>query len=309
MTSSFSSTNAPPSFVLKDFMHLCQQRIQAALSDHLEALPSSAAGLRKAMQYACLQGGKRVRPLLVYAAARALGESLAKADIAACAVELVHCYSLVHDDLPAMDDDALRRGIPTVHIAFNEATAILAGDALLSLAFRLLSDPPSAGVSDGTSLRMINLLAAASGYEGMVSGQSIDFDAMGHTLTLEQLENMHSLKTGALISASVQLGALCTERATTAQLAALQHYSRCIGLAFQVQDDILDVISDTATLGKTQGADQALNKPTYVSLLGLEGATRKARELCDAAVDALRDFDTHADALRQIALYIVERKS
>jgi geranylgeranyl pyrophosphate synthase len=305
MTNTMTST----AFVLKDFMLVCQQRIQAALSAHLEALPSSAARLRSAMQYASLQGGKRVRPLLVYAAARALGEDLAKADIAACAVELVHCYSLVHDDLPAMDDDALRRGIPTVHIAFNEATAILAGDALLSLAFRLLSDLQSTGVSDATSLRMINQLAAASGYEGMVAGQSVDFDAMGHTLTLEQLENMHSLKTGALISASVQLGALCTERATELQLAALRQYSHCIGLAFQVQDDILDVISDTATLGKTQGADQALNKPTYVSLLGLEGATRKARELCDAAVEALRNFDANAEALRQIALYIVERKS
>lgn len=304
-----TSAITPPAFVLKNFMQLCQQRIQATLSDHLEALPSSAAVLRSAMQYASLQGGKRVRPLLVYAAAQALGEDLTNADVAACAVELVHCYSLVHDDLPAMDDDALRRGNPTVHIAFNEATAILAGDALLSLAFRLLSDPQSTGVSDGTSLRMINLLAAASGYEGMVAGQSIDFDAMGHTLTLEQLENMHSLKTGALISASVQLGALCTERATAVQLAALQQYSRCIGLAFQVQDDILDVISDTATLGKTQGADQALNKPTYVSLLGLEGAAHKARELCADAVDALQNFDTHADALRQIALYIVERKN
>lgn len=309
MTTPLTSTTAPSAFALKDFMQLCQQRIQAALGDHLGALPPTAAGLRNAMQYASLHGGKRVRPLLVYAAAQALGADLVKADRSACAVELVHCYSLVHDDLPAMDDDALRRGIPTVHIAFNEATAILAGDALLSLAFRLLSDPQNTSVSDSTSLRMINLLAAASGYEGMVAGQSIDFDAMGHTLTLEQLENMHSLKTGALISASVQLGALCTERATVAQLAALQQYSRCIGLAFQVQDDILDVISDTATLGKTQGADQALNKPTYVSLLGLQGATSKARELCDSAVDALRDFDAHADALRQIALYIVERKS
>ncbi|MES3008495.1 MAG: farnesyl diphosphate synthase [Pseudomonadota bacterium] len=304
-----TTTLAPSAFVLKDFMSQSQQRIQTALRDHLEALPARAIGLRNAMQYASLQGGKRVRPLLVYAAAQALGEELANADAAACAVELVHCYSLVHDDLPAMDDDALRRGMPTVHIAFNEATAILAGDALLSLAFRLLSDPHSTTVSDGTRLRMINLLAAASGYEGMVAGQSIDFDAMGRSLTLQELENMHSLKTGALISASVQLGALCTERATAAQLAALQHYSRCIGLAFQVQDDILDVISDTATLGKTQGADQALNKPTYVSLLGLEGATRKARELCETAVAALQDFDTGADALRQIALYIVERKN
>ena len=304
-----TSANSKSTFDLKDFMHQCQQRIQAVLSAKLEALPARAAGLRSAMQYASLQGGKRVRPLLAYAAAQALGEQPSKADVAACAVELVHCYSLVHDDLPAMDDDALRRGVPTVHIAFNEATAILAGDALLSLAFRLLSDPQDNSGSATTRLRMINLLAEASGYEGMVAGQSIDFDAMGNTLTLAELENMHSLKTGALISASVQMGALCTERATPAQLAALQQYSRCIGLAFQVQDDILDVISNTATLGKTQGADKALNKPTYVSLLGLEGATRKAHELCEAAVDALKDFDAHADALREVALYIIERKN
>ncbi len=289
------------------FMDQCQQRIQLVLTTHLDALPPQAANLRKAMQYACLQGGKRVRPLLVYASAQAFGKQQAHADIAACAIELMHCYSLVHDDLPAMDDDDLRRGNPTVHIAFNEATAILAGDALQSLAFRLLSDPAAMVVSDSTRLRMINLLATAGGYEGMVAGQSIDFDAVGRTLTLTELENMHRLKTGALITACVQIGALSTEKVSEAQLAALQRFSECIGLAFQVQDDILDVTSDTATLGKTQGADQALNKPTYVSLLGLEGARSKAAELCSGAIAALEGFDHNADALREIARYIVER--
>lgn len=299
--------NSPSAFDLAAFMEQCQQRIQSVLTTHLDALPAQPTQLRNAMQYACLQGGKRVRPLLVYAGAQAFGAEPARADIAACAIELIHCYSLVHDDLPAMDDDDLRRGNPTVHIAFNEATAILAGDALQGLAFRLLSDSHANTVSDSTRLRMINLLAAAGGYEGMVTGQAIDFEAMGRTLTLGELETMHRLKTGALISASVQLGALCTEQATTAQLVALRRYAECIGLAFQVQDDILDVVSDTATLGKTQGADQALNKPTYVSLLGLEGARTKAKELCSGAVAALADFDHRADALRHIARYIVER--
>ena len=298
---------SPSAFDLDSFMELCQKRIQSLLLTHLEALPPQATQLRKAMQYACLQGGKRVRPLLVYAGAQVFGTTPARADIAACAIELMHCYSLVHDDLPAMDDDALRRGNPTVHIAFNEATAILAGDALQGLAFRLLSDHGVTQISDSTRLRMINLLAAAGGYEGMVAGQAIDFEAVGRTLTLAELETMHSLKTGALICASVQLGALCTGKATEPELTALRHYAECIGLAFQVQDDILDVVSDTATLGKTQGADQALNKPTYVSLLGLQGARTKAAQLCRGAVAALQDFDHDADALRHIARYIVER--
>lgn len=299
--------NNPAIFDLGTYMGQCQQRIHTVLNSHLDTLPPQATQLRQAMQYACLQGGKRVRPLLVYAGAGAFGGQPEQTDIPACAVELIHCYSLVHDDLPAMDNDDLRRGNPTVHIAFNEATAILAGDALQGLAFRLLSDPGTMTIGDSTRLRMINLLAAAGGYEGMVTGQAIDFEAVGRTLTLTELETMHRLKTGALIGASVQLGALSTEQATEPQLAALARYSECIGLAFQVQDDILDVVSDTATLGKTQGADQALNKPTYVSLLGLDGARAKAAELCSGAVAALTDFDHHADALRHIARYIVER--
>jgi geranylgeranyl diphosphate synthase type II len=293
---------------LDAFMNLCRERVQRVLKTQLETLPGPATRLRDAMLHASLLGGKRVRPVLAYASAQAVGGTLEAADMAACATELVHCYSLVHDDLPAMDDDDLRRGKPTVHIAFDEATAILAGDALQALAFRLLSDPTLHPAAPVTSLRMINLLAAAAGFEGMVSGQSIDFEATGRSVSLQDLQTMHSLKTGALISASVLLGALTTEKATDMQLSALGRYAECIGLAFQVQDDILDVVSDTATLGKTQGADQAMNKPTYVSLLGLDAARSKAQDLCDSALAALTGFDGRADALRQIARYIVERQ-
>ena len=302
------STSTVDQLPLDAFMNLCRERVQRVLKTQLETLPGPATRLREAMLHASLLGGKRVRPVLAYASAQAVGGTLEAADMAACATELVHCYSLVHDDLPAMDDDDLRRGQPTVHIAFDEATAILAGDALQALAFRLLSDPTLHSATPVTSLRMINLLAAAAGFEGMVSGQSIDFEATGRSVSLQDLQTMHSLKTGALISASVLLGALTTEKATDMQLSALGRYAECIGLAFQVQDDILDVVSDTATLGKTQGADQAMNKPTYVSLLGLNAARSKAQDLCDSALAALTGFDGRADALRQIARYIVERR-
>jgi geranylgeranyl diphosphate synthase type II len=302
------STSTVDQLPLDAFMNLCRERVQRVLKTQLETLPGPATRLREAMLHASLLGGKRVRPVLAYASAQAVGGTLEAADMAACATELVHCYSLVHDDLPAMDDDDLRRGQPTVHIAFDEATAILAGDALQALAFRLLSDPTLHSATPVTSLRMINLLAAAAGFEGMVSGQSIDFEATGRSVSLQDLQTMHSLKTGALISASVLLGALTTEKATDMQLSALGRYAECIGLAFQVQDDILDVVSDTATLGKTQGADQAMNKPTYVSLLGLNAARSKAQDLCDSALAALTGFDSRADALRQIARYIVERR-
>jgi len=295
-------------FAIEPYMLESRTRLEKVLREQLEALPARAPRLREAMLYACLQGGKRVRPILVYAAAKALGGSIESADIPACAVELIHCYSLVHDDLPAMDDDALRRGKPTTHIAFGEANAILAGDALQAMAFRLLSEP-SLTIDAQARLQMLHLLGCAAGFEGMVSGQSIDFDAVGKTLDVEQLHTMHNLKTGALISASVLMGALSSERATPSALESLRQYAECIGLAFQVQDDILDVTSDTATMGKTQGADQALNKPTYVSLLGIEGAAAKAMALCDEALTALSGFDESADALRGIARFIIARSS
>ncbi|MDX1490282.1 MAG: (2E,6E)-farnesyl diphosphate synthase [Pseudohongiellaceae bacterium] len=295
-------------FNLSDYMARCQARVEAELEQRLDALPGHSLQLKSALQYACLQGGKRVRPVLVYAASKAFGASPEQADLAACAVEMIHCYSLVHDDLPAMDDDALRRGKPTVHIAYDEATAILAGDALQPLAFQLLSSPLDTSISPEQKLRMLNYLSTAAGIDGMVGGQAIDFESVGKTLSLEQLQTMHSLKTGALIKASVILGALCAQNIEAAHMSALSDYADAIGLAFQVQDDILDVISDTETLGKAQGADQALDKPTYVALLGLDGATHKAQELCKQAIEAIDCLGQEAVALREIAQYIVGRK-
>lgn len=289
------------------FLLNCQQRIQGLLKTELESLPPYAARLREAMIYASLLGGKRIRPLLCYASAEAAGTAMQSADGSACAVELIHCYSLIHDDLPAMDNDDLRRGIPTVHKAFDEATAILAGDALQALAFRIITR--LSAIAPEIRLQMLEILTAAAGYEGMVSGQAIDSAATGKSLNLHQLETMHSLKTGALISASVQLGALSSGHVSKESFNALQRYARYIGLSFQVQDDILDVVGDTAIIGKRQGADQALNKPTYVALLGLQGAQKRARELTDQAVAELTDFGSNADRLRSIARYIVARDS
>ncbi len=289
------------------YLRSCQQRVQGLLKAELESLPPYAERLRDAMIYASLLGGKRIRPLLCYASAEAAGTTMQSADGVACAVELIHCYSLIHDDLPAMDNDDLRRGRPTVHKAFDEATAILAGDALQALAFRIIAR--LSAIAPEIRLQMLEILTAAAGYEGMVSGQAIDFAATGKSLNLQQLETMHSLKTGALISASVQLGALSSGHTNQARFNSLQRYADCIGLSFQVQDDILDVIGDTATIGKRQGADQALNKPTYIALLGLQGAQDKARELTGQALTELADFGSDADMLRNIARYIVARDS
>ena len=258
------------------------------------------------MEYACLGGGKRIRPVLVYGSIQAVGGELEAADSAAAAVELIHSYSLAHDDLPAMDDDDLRRGRPTVHKAFNEATAILAGDALQSLAFQILSAEPQS-LSHPMRLRMVLLLSQATGANGMVAGQSLDNEAVGVELSLAQMEQMHQLKTGALIKCSVLLGGMSHAQVSDAQLAALDQYATHIGLAFQVQDDILDETSDTHTLGKPQGSDRAQNKPTYVSLLGLDGARSKATALADAAIEALNGFSGQADPLRELASYVVKR--
>jgi geranylgeranyl diphosphate synthase type II len=261
------------------------------------------------MRYSVTNGGKRVRPLLVYAACEALGGNAEKANGAACAVELIHAYSLVHDDLPAMDDDDLRRGLPTTHKAFDEACAILAGDGLQSLAFSVLTDSKLTPQDADTRLKMVATLAHAAGPAGMVGGQAIDLGSVGLKLDQKALEFMHRHKTGALIEASVKLGALASEHASQDQLNALQIYARAVGLAFQVQDDILDVESDTATLGKRQGADIARDKPTYPALLGLEEAKHYALELRDQALVALRPFDAAAEPLRALARYIVERRN
>ena len=281
-----------------------QDRASAELRQRL-AVPGIAPALEEAMQYAVHNGGKRIRPVLAYAAAEAVGGALADADSCACAVELIHAYSLVHDDLPAMDDDALRRGQPTCHIRFGQATTILAGDALQSLAFEVLSQP--SGKSRDIAA-MVSTLAQAAGWQGMVAGQSIDIDAAGTAKDENELARMHRLKTGALINASVRLGALSTGRATPEQLRSLETYAGCIGLAFQVKDDILDVEGDTAVLGKQQGKDLSLNKPTYTSLLGLEAAHQRLQALYEEGVGALSMFGADADRLKAIAAYIIDRK-
>ncbi|MCZ4322105.1 (2E,6E)-farnesyl diphosphate synthase [Pseudomonas anguilliseptica] len=287
----------------------CQRRVDAALENLLSSPRPELERLYAAMRYSLFNGGKRVRPLLAYAACEALGGEPERANAAACAVELIHAYSLVHDDLPAMDDDDLRRGQPTTHIAFDEACAILAGDGLQSLAFEVLSDATHNLHDAELRLAMLSTLARAAGPAGMVGGQAIDLGSVGQTLDQNALEIMHRHKTGALIEASVQLGALASGKADDHALKALHTYARTIGLAFQVQDDILDVESDTATLGKTQGKDQAHDKPTYPALLGLDAAKAYALELRDQALHALRPFDQAAEPLRDLARYIVERRS
>jgi farnesyl diphosphate synthase len=243
------------------------------------------AGLGEAMRYAVLDGGKRLRPLLVWAAAEAVDGLQPAAVRAGCAVELIHAYSLVHDDMPCMDDDVLRRGKPTVHVQFGEASALLAGDALQALAFELLT-PPDQGIPDATQARLCRLLARAAGHDGMAGGQAVDLAAVGHSLTEDELRRMHSLKTGALLHASVMMGAACGDLPAPA-LQGLDGYGRALGLAFQVVDDILDVTADCATLGKTPGKDAAQDKPTYVSLLGLERARSHAAELLERSRAAL----------------------
>lgn len=281
-----------------------RERANRALEACLVAADREPAQLHAAMRYAVLDGGKRVRATLVYAAGEAVGAQAERLDPPACAVELVHAYSLVHDDLPCMDDDDLRRGKPTCHRAFGEANALLAGDALQSMAFEVLAEG-TAGAERG--MDMVATLARASGSLGMAGGQAIDLAAVGERLSLEALENMHRHKTGALIRASVRLGALCSPGVSDGALEKLDAYAACIGLAFQVRDDILDVEADTETLGKTQGADMALNKPTYPSLLGLEAAKRKAEELHEMALAELSEFDERADALRGLSAFIVNR--
>lgn len=263
--------------------------------------------LSEAMRYSSLLGGKRIRPALVLATSKALGGSIENSIDFACALEFIHAYSLIHDDLPAMDDDNLRRGQPTCHIAFDEATAILAGDALQALAFEICTKPNPV-ISSQQQLDIIRTLAKASGARGMVAGQAIDLSSVGLQTSLEHLEAMHKLKTGALIQASVVIGALSQGHVEADCLDRLKDYAEAIGLGFQVQDDILDVVSDTETLGKTQGADQALNKPTYPSLLGLDGAKTKLHELHQRAHQALAELK-HCDTseLAAIADYIVAR--
>jgi len=296
------------------YLDHCRHRVNAAMAEQVGSPQSEYSTtatqawlqrLFEAMGYSLLIGGKRVRPTLVYAAAQAISNRATNEalDTIACAVEFIHTYSLVHDDLPAMDDDDLRRGSPTCHKQFDEATAILAGDGLQARAFELLAELP---VDAELRIRLITTLAAASGARGMVGGQAIDLGAVQQKIDLNHLETMHRLKTGALIRASARLGALAAG-ASTQQLDAIDRYADAIGLAFQVQDDILDITADTATLGKQQGADIARDKPTYPALLGLDGARHKAQALHNEAIAALGIFSESAEPLRQLSRYIIER--
>lgn len=284
-------------------------RVAQKLDEILPPATLAPRRLHDAMRYAVFNGGKRIRPLLVYATGECLSVPEHLLDAPAIAIELIHAFSLVHDDLPAMDDDDLRRGQPTTHKAFDEAVAILAGDGLQSLAFEVLADARRNPQSAELRLDMIVSLTRAAGPAGMVGGQAIDLGSVGQTLDQAALEIMHRHKTGALIEASVHLGALASGVADPRALSALHSYAQAIGLAFQVQDDILDVESDTATLGKTQGKDEANHKPTYPALLGLEQAKAYALELRDLALHALRPFDCAAEPLRDLARYIVERRN
>jgi geranylgeranyl pyrophosphate synthase len=292
---------------LKTLMTTYRQRVDTALEVWLPAVSIQPTRLHEAMRYVVLNGGKRVRPLLVYLTGGAVDVKLNALDAPACAVEFIHAYSLVHDDLPAMDDDNLRRGQLTCHKAFDEATAILVGDALQTLAFYALSHDSNMQTTSKHHVEMIETLALASGSRGMAGGQAIDMDSIGQSLNMIELENMHIHKTGALIRASVKLGALASPTVDDNVLKKLDHYAKCIGLAFQIQDDILDIESTTEMLGKAQGSDIAHNKVTYPSLLGLHGAKQMAKELIEDAKTSLVDFDEKADPLRWMANYIVTR--
>ncbi|MGH1463289.1 MAG: polyprenyl synthetase family protein [Neptuniibacter sp.] len=261
--------------------------------------------LQDAMLYSLFNGGKRVRPALVYIVNKMLGGTVEQANSVAAAIECIHSYSLVHDDLPAMDDDDLRRGKPTCHIAYDEATAILVGDALQCLAFELISD--DSNLCAETRIRLIKLLSNASGHQGMVVGQAYDLKNVGHPLSLEQLEAMHQHKTGALLKCAVLMGAVVSEQVSDLQLQHLGQYADAIGLAFQVQDDILDIEGDSSVIGKPQGSDLEKEKPTYPALLGLEGAKLKLQQLHETAIAALEPFGNRADELKALADFIVQR--
>ena len=281
------------------------QQVDVQLELIIPAVTGPASKLYKAMRYSVFNGGKRVRPALCFAAAEAISASDDNTVKIAAAVEMIHAYSLIHDDLPAMDDDDLRRGVPTCHIQFDEATAILAGDGLHSLAFKQLTK--LTGIPASINLEIIAILSDLSGCNGMVTGQAVDLESIGTQLSVEELNYMHTHKTGALIAASVVMGAMATNQADEAQVDALRSYARAIGLAFQIQDDILDVESSTEQLGKSQGSDSDNNKPTYTSILGIEKAKSEAERLYQESLEALSAFDDKAEPLRALAKFIVHR--
>jgi farnesyl diphosphate synthase len=284
-----------------------QARMETALDGVLPAENLAPERLHAAMRYAALGGGKRVRPMLAFAAGEAVGADPARVEKAACALELIHVYSLTHDDLPCMDDDDLRRGKPTCHVQFDEATALLVGDALQSLAFEVLA-APDAAPDAVVRIAMLELLARASGSRGMAGGQAVDLYSTGHTLDLAELEFMHIHKTGALIQAAVLLGALSGGALEASARAGLERYARCVGLAFQVMDDVLDAETDTATLGKTAGKDAAQGKATYLTLMSAREARDYAAELIASAGQAISSFGPASRRMTEIARFIVERR-
>ena len=292
---------------LPEILSKYHPRIENALAKWLPSVDVEPSYLHEAMRYSVLSDGKYIRPVLVYACGEAFGVEPRVLDGPAAAVELIHAYSLIHDDLPAMDNDDLRRGKPACHKAYGEAIAILVGDAIQALAFHVIANDPDIVVPPEIRVRMIDTLAIASGSLGMAGGQAIDLTSVGKQLTVEELENMHNHKTGELIRASIKLGALSCMDITQQQFLHVSDYASNIGLAFQVQDDILDVEGNTATLGKSQGSDIKRNKPTYPNLLGLEGAKQVANALHSQAIASLESFGRKADTLRDIADYVVKR--
>lgn len=293
--------------MLQEHLAPLQSRADDALEQNLPAADTQPVRLHAAMRYAVLAPGKRIRPVLTYATGQALETALDVLDAPAASVEFIHAYSLIHDDLPAMDDDDLRRGRPTCHRQFDEATAILAGDALQALAFDVLLGPGTAVLPAETRLAMARVLARASGSSGMAGGQALDLAAVGCKLTLAELENIHTHKTGALITASVMLGYRASGCRDVDLERRLERYATCIGLAFQVQDDILDIEGATEVIGKPQGSDAVHDKPTYPGILGMDGAKAVAAELCAEAVDCLAPLGERAATLAMIADYIVRR--
>ncbi|WP_370545342.1 (2E,6E)-farnesyl diphosphate synthase [Glaciecola sp. MH2013] len=294
---------------LAEFQQVLQQRIDNKLNVFIAAQESAAENLSEAMQYSLFAGGKRMRPLLINIVGQMLGAQQDDLDVASMAVECVHAYSLIHDDLPAMDDDALRRGKPTNHIQYGEATAILAGDALQTLAFEIVLNAPLSDDAEHKRIEMAKILANASGINGMCAGQSIDLMATGKEISISQLTKLHQLKTGALLQACVSMGAVLAPKVDTAHVAALKRFADKIGLAYQVQDDILDVVSDSETLGKPQGSDSALNKNTFVSHLGLEGSQSFLHNLHHEALQALSSLPHDTTQLVSFTDFLVKRSN
>jgi farnesyl diphosphate synthase len=289
-------------------LEIWRVRMENALAARLPDGEAVPARLHGAMRYSVLGGGKRIRPALTFATARALGLSEDDVEAAACAIELVHVYSLVHDDLPAMDDDDMRRGRPTCHIAYDEATALLVGDALQPLAFQLLARDPKLPESPTVRLRLIDLLAQAVGTFGMAGGQAIDLAVQGLKLDIHQVEDMHARKTGALIRASVLMAAECAPGLDPELYAALTRFANAVGLAFQIQDDLLDVTGDASTLGKATGADSERAKPTHPAIIGIAASQQRVRLLHNQAIHALMPFGERAESLRSLANWLLSRQ-